>query len=107
MADNQKCECECCHVPDYGACSTFERGMNGRCVYCDHAEACHPGNGPYHNGPLGPVPRPGHKTHFDNVMEALDQLYRLHCEARRNGAEIDSLLTAVDELVAAYDVWLG
>lgn len=38
-----KCKCGCCHVPDNGACpkSTYEKGMNGRCVYCDHGEECH------------------------------------------------------------------
>jgi hypothetical protein len=50
------CEvCECAHLPDYGACSEFEAGMNGRCVYCDHAEACHPGKGSLANGPLWPI----------------------------------------------------
>lgn len=50
------CErCACCHVPDYGACRTFERGRNGRCVYCDHAERCHPGTGRLANGPLVPI----------------------------------------------------
>lgn len=47
--------CECCHVPDHGACRTFEAGFNGRCVYCDHAEECHPGAGPLANGPLEPI----------------------------------------------------
>jgi hypothetical protein len=26
--------------------------MNGRCVYCDHGEACHPGTGTTYNLPL-------------------------------------------------------
>ena len=46
-------KCECSHEPDNGACLDFEAGMNGRCVYCDHAEACHPGTGEYFNLPLG------------------------------------------------------
>lgn len=29
------------------------RGMNGRCVYCDHGEQCHPGTGATYNLPLG------------------------------------------------------
>ncbi len=49
---NERCTCGCCHIPDHGACDTFERGMNGRCVYCDHGEECHPGTGPYYNTPL-------------------------------------------------------
>ena len=49
--------CSCAHVPDHGACDVFEQGMNGRCVYCDHAEGCHPGHGQFHNGPLAPVER--------------------------------------------------
>ena len=47
--------CECGHAVELGACKTFEAGMNGRCVYCDHAAACHPGAGPWANGPLGPI----------------------------------------------------
>ena len=50
-------KCACCHAVDYGACDTFEVGMNGRCVYCDHDESCHPGTGEYHNAPLAPVKR--------------------------------------------------
>ena len=46
--------CECCHVPDYGACDDFCEGANGRCVYCDHAKECHPGKGELYNGPLRP-----------------------------------------------------
>ncbi len=33
--------CACCHVPDLGACPTFEKGDNKRCVHCDHANWCH------------------------------------------------------------------
>lgn len=35
-----KCACGCCHVPDHGACPTYECRY-ARCFYCDHAEACH------------------------------------------------------------------
>lgn len=52
-----ECGCGCVHDPDYGACDGFEAGFNGRCVYCDHGEGCHPGTGMYHNGPLGAVRR--------------------------------------------------
>jgi len=52
-----ECGCGCCHDPDYGACDGFEAGFNGRCVYCDHGEDCHPGTGLYHNGPLRAVRR--------------------------------------------------
>lgn len=49
------CEkCNCCHVPDYGACDKFFEGFNGRCVYCDHDRTCHPGEGKTFNGPLWP-----------------------------------------------------
>lgn len=43
MNDNKACKCGCCHIPDHGACSIsmYEKGMNGRCVYCDHGEKCH------------------------------------------------------------------
>jgi hypothetical protein len=52
----EKCECGCCHAEDYGACDTYEQGMNGRCVYCDHSEACHGRDKerPMFNGPLEP-----------------------------------------------------
>jgi len=46
----------CCnqsHSSDYGACDSFGIGGNGRCVYCDHAESCHPGSGQTFNTPLG------------------------------------------------------
>ena len=49
----KRCKCGCCHVPDHGACQTFEAGMNGRCVYCDHGIKCHPGKKKEHNTPLG------------------------------------------------------
>jgi hypothetical protein len=38
----KKCKCGCMDSPDNGACNKFEKGDNGRCVYCDHAKACHP-----------------------------------------------------------------
>lgn len=25
-----------------GPCATYELGMNGRCVFCDHGQTCHP-----------------------------------------------------------------
>lgn len=50
--DIEMCDCGCCHYPDLGACPTFEQGMNGRCVYCDHGEECHPGKGNNFNRPL-------------------------------------------------------
>lgn len=46
-----KCSCGCCHSPDHGACQTFEKGANGRCVYCDHGEDCHPGDPDRFNTP--------------------------------------------------------
>lgn len=47
-------ECESSHYPPDRACPTFEKGMNGRCVYCDHEKRCHPG--PNTAGPLGKGP---------------------------------------------------
>lgn len=38
----------CCgssHEPPDPACRDYLEGRNGRCVYCDHAEECHPGPG--------------------------------------------------------------
>lgn len=46
-------KCSCCHDPDLGACPTFESGSNGRCVFCDHDEGCHPGVRDRFNTPLG------------------------------------------------------
>ena len=33
--------CGCCHSVDQGACTSFENGANGRCVFCDHSKECH------------------------------------------------------------------
>ena len=40
-ASGARCPCGCCHAVDHGPCPGFNSGMNGRCVYCDHGEACH------------------------------------------------------------------
>lgn len=51
-----KCECGCCHVPDHGACDTFEPSADPKqCVYCDHSQPCHERDKdkPYFNMPLG------------------------------------------------------
>lgn len=38
--------CTSSHVPVDSACKKYQRGMvDGRCVYCDHEEHCHPGPG--------------------------------------------------------------
>lgn len=34
-------DCSCCDRPEPEPCSTYERGLNGRCVYCDHEAKCH------------------------------------------------------------------
>jgi len=55
-AATRPCDCGCCHQKDFGACDSFEKGMNGRCVYCDHGENCHgPQNNAkrFYNAPLG------------------------------------------------------
>lgn len=50
----EECDCGCCHNPDHGPCPKFERGMNGRCVYCDHGQDCHRDQSRQHfNTPLG------------------------------------------------------
>ena len=42
LNSRSRCVCGCCHIPDNGACPTFEAQQGGdRCVYCDHAEPCH------------------------------------------------------------------
>lgn len=48
------CACGCSHATDNGPCPTYERGMNRRCVYCDHGPLCHnAGEGrERHNRPL-------------------------------------------------------
>ena len=34
--------CNCSTYPEnLGVCKTWERGGNGRCVYCDHEKDCH------------------------------------------------------------------
>lgn len=52
------------------------------------------------------IERPSPSDRWNAVMEKLAALYDLHCRANRVGAEIDDLLTSVDELMAAYDAWL-
>jgi hypothetical protein len=42
--ENMNC-CSSSHEPPDTACRGFLRGQNGRCVYCDHEEKCHPGPG--------------------------------------------------------------
>ncbi len=44
MPDQPRC-CTSSHDPPDTACTTFETGGNGRCVFCDHEEKCHPGPG--------------------------------------------------------------
>lgn len=47
LADQLEPE-RCCassHDPADTACRGFERGANGRCVFCDHDASCHPGPG--------------------------------------------------------------
>lgn len=34
-------ECTCSHEHDRGACTMYEQGGNGMCVYCDHHKNCH------------------------------------------------------------------
>ena len=41
MEIEKVCECGCCDLPDHGPCGKFEKGFNGRCVYCDHGKQCH------------------------------------------------------------------
>lgn len=37
--------CSSSHEPADTSCTEYCVGMNGRCVYCDHEEKCHPGPG--------------------------------------------------------------
>lgn len=37
--------CSSSHEPPDTACRNFLAGANGRCVYCEHEEKCHPGPG--------------------------------------------------------------
>jgi hypothetical protein len=34
-------DCACCDRSWPEPCDTYEKGMNGRCVYCDHEGKCH------------------------------------------------------------------
>lgn len=39
---NPRANCDCDTYPEnLGSCDEFEKGQNGSCVYCDHAEGCH------------------------------------------------------------------
>jgi hypothetical protein len=79
---SDRCTCGCCHVPDHGACDTFERGMNGRCVYCDHGEECHPGSGERFNLPLTVGVR-SVRAADDEVHIPVDQYLRSDTEQGR------------------------
>jgi hypothetical protein len=37
--------CSSCHIPPDLACREYLEGSNGRCVFCDHEDKCHPGPG--------------------------------------------------------------
>lgn len=36
----ENCQCQT-YEGNLGPCKTYEAGVNGRCVYCDHEERCH------------------------------------------------------------------
>lgn len=76
----ERCQCGCCHAPDHGACDDFEEGANGRCVYCDHGERCHPGKGEHFNLPLSVGTR-------ETKNELTEQFEK---ELSRGGIEVES-----------------
>lgn len=39
--------CASSHWPPDTACKSYRTGQNGRCVYCDHEQKCHPGPGAF------------------------------------------------------------
>lgn len=94
-------KCACCHVPDLGACGEFVEGYNGRCVYCDHDEGCHPGEGLIANGPLWPIGLGVNK--WSMVMDALSELNRVF---HLIGKDSDETRAALDYLMQRYDDWL-
>lgn len=102
-------KCNCCHVPDYGACDEFVEGANGRCVYCDHAELCHPGVGKYFNGPLKTYERDGGKMEklskeglSDGLAELITDMRKLKPEDRSELARRYAVTITELEKVYAY-----
>lgn len=93
--------CECCHVPDLGACGTYLQGMNGRCVYCDHGEKCHPGKGRVANGPLWLIQSAPSTQH--RVDAALTDLYNSYYLI---GKDSDEARVNLETLMQAYDDFL-
>jgi hypothetical protein len=100
--------CDCCHVPDYGACDEFEEGANGRCVYCDHAKECHPGSGKLFNGPLSPISRKDLEMNnknedcFEALQDVLKKLRDAKPEERSELARRYAVTITELEKVIAY-----
>jgi len=95
------CFCGCRRVPDYGACTTFVAGRNGRCVYCDHGKQCHPGKGPLDNGrPYAADLQQECRTSAalrEQLREAQARAARLHEDLQAVGQANDSLGNALDD----------
>lgn len=61
--------CDCPTYPDNGgSCGACEVGSNGRCVYCDHAEACHEISDLRHKRSIGTGHCDRNRTHTGNLF---------------------------------------
>jgi hypothetical protein len=82
---SDSCSCECSHYPDLGACRKYISGANGRCVYCDHANYCHPGKGEFANGPLAPICMPVSEKEDAKPIRIKKHDTRKRHKSKRNG----------------------
>lgn len=83
--------CRSCHYPADPACRKFHEGANGRCVYCDHEQKCHPGPGATCDIGKGMVA--GIDFAYDSELslaeqEHLREIYRKHGVSRGDDTQI-------------------
>lgn len=83
--------CLSCHYPADTACRKFHVGGNGRCVYCDHEQKCHPGPGATCD--IGKEMVAGIDFAYDSELsimeqEHLRQIYRKHSVSRGDDTQI-------------------
>jgi hypothetical protein len=70
--------CASSHVPRDTACRGFLAGLNGRCVYCDHEEKCHPGPGAtceIGSGESAPQPTPETRVDVEVLLRDALELF--------------------------------
>ena len=98
----------CCaseHWPRDTACRTFTAGGNGRCVYCDHEEKCHPGPGATCEIGSGEGPESAPDRALVDALERLRERVREQVRGRRAIPAVEAdTLHAVAEWIDAEQV---